>query len=97
MEGDTATWAGTTVGGAGRCGKIGGISGVVSFGHGLLKARGRLTYFASSQICMYICCLCVLTISEAWVCFLSLEVVFYIESVAIVDGFDVWGPLTRQQ
>ena len=54
MEDDTATWAGTTVGSAGRCGNIGGIGGAFQFRNGLLSETGRLTYFASSQICMYI-------------------------------------------
>ena len=54
MEDDTATWAGTTVGSAGICGSTGGIGGVKHFAHGFLSETGRLTYFASSQICMYI-------------------------------------------
>ena len=54
MEDDTATCAVTTVGSAGRCGNFGGIGGVFQFRNGFLSDTGRLTYFASSQICMYI-------------------------------------------
>jgi len=41
MEDDTATWAGTTVGSAGRCGNIGGIGGAFQFRNGFLGETGR--------------------------------------------------------
>ena len=85
MEDDTATWAGTTVGGAGRCGKNGGIVGVPQFRNGLGKETGRLTYFASLHkyahayiyIYIYIYNVCVLTISAAWVCFVFRSCLVY--------------------
>jgi len=51
----------------------------------------RITKLLRKYVCIYD--VCVLTISEAWVCFVFRSCLVYIESVAIVDGFDVWGPL----